>query len=142
MDDHPSWAECTKEAVAERLADLGGVTVVSCVPDEPQQVGMDGYGPKVAKTEPPKKQAAKAKVVRQRVVKCPDCGREVRELECSDGVTRRCESMARCYQAQGPEEVVTTAGEVRTGAFDGRGYGPTGLGYREHKCKGGNEYGV
>lgn len=42
IDEHPSWAECTKEAVAERLADLGGVTVVSCVPDEPQQTRMEG----------------------------------------------------------------------------------------------------
>lgn len=142
MDDHPSWAECTKEAVAERLADLGGVRVVSCVPDEPQQTKMEGCGPKVDKPQQPKKQAPKVKVTRQRAVKCPACGREVLELDCTDGMTRRCEPTARCYQAQGPDEVVTTAGEVRTGAFDGRGYGPTGIGYRKHKCKGGTEHGI
>lgn len=137
VDDHPGWAECTKEAVAERLADLGGVRVVDVKVDKPQQTKMGEDTPKVDEPGPAQKRDTKAKVVRQQAAKCPTCGREVLELDCTDGVTRRCEPTARCYQAQGPDEVVTTAGEVRTGAFDGRGYGPTGLGYRAHRCKGG-----
>lgn len=40
VDDHPSWEECTKEAVAELLTNLGGVRVVDVHTDKPEQLGM------------------------------------------------------------------------------------------------------
>lgn len=38
VDDDPSWAECTKEAVAELLTVLGKVTVIDCDQDKPKQI--------------------------------------------------------------------------------------------------------
>ncbi len=38
IDDHYTWAEMTKEAVAERLSDLGGVRVVEVKADKPKQI--------------------------------------------------------------------------------------------------------
>lgn len=40
VDDDPSWAECTKQAVAERLTDLGGVTVLDVHQDKPKQLKL------------------------------------------------------------------------------------------------------
>lgn len=40
VDDDPSWVEYTKEAVAERLTELGKVTVVDCHHDKPKQLKM------------------------------------------------------------------------------------------------------
>lgn len=135
VDDDPSWAECTKEAVAERLADLGGVRVLEVKVDKPRQTRMGGYGAPAAPAG--EKREPRAKVVSRRVVACPECGEGIWEMTCSDGRALRCELEARCYQMIGPEAVVTTTGEVRTGAFDGRGRGSTGLGYPVHRCKGG-----
>lgn len=38
VDDHYTWAEITKEAVAELLSDLGGVRVVEVTADKPKQI--------------------------------------------------------------------------------------------------------
>lgn len=38
VDDDPSWVECTKEAVAERLDELGRVRVKECHVDKPKQI--------------------------------------------------------------------------------------------------------
>lgn len=40
VDDDPSWAECTKEAVAELLTDLGKVRVLEVHVDKPKQIKM------------------------------------------------------------------------------------------------------
>lgn len=40
VDDDPSWAECTKQAVAERLTDLGGVKVLDVKQDKRKQIKM------------------------------------------------------------------------------------------------------
>lgn len=40
VDDDPPWAECTKQAVAERLTDLGGVTVLEVKQFKPKQLKM------------------------------------------------------------------------------------------------------
>lgn len=38
VEDHYTWAECTKEAVAERLSGLGKVRVVEVKVDKPRQL--------------------------------------------------------------------------------------------------------
>lgn len=38
VDDDPSWVECTKQAVAERLTDLGGVRVLEVQQFKPKQI--------------------------------------------------------------------------------------------------------
>lgn len=40
VDDHPDWVEYTKEAVAERLTDLGNVRVVDVKVDKPKQLTL------------------------------------------------------------------------------------------------------
>lgn len=40
VDDDPSWVECTKEAVAERLTDLGGVRVLEVQQFKPKQLKL------------------------------------------------------------------------------------------------------
>lgn len=40
VDDDPSWAECTKQAVAERLTDLGGVRVLEVQQFKPKQLKL------------------------------------------------------------------------------------------------------
>lgn len=40
VNDDPSWKEYTKEAVAERLTDLGSVRVVDVQTDQPEQLEM------------------------------------------------------------------------------------------------------
>ncbi len=38
IDDHYTWAECTKEAVAELLEPLGTVRVIDVKVDKPKQI--------------------------------------------------------------------------------------------------------
>ncbi len=135
VDDDPSWAEFTKEAIAERLSALGPVWVVEVTVDKPTQETMQGF----PTSAPPRetRQAQSVAATAERLVKCARCGEIVREVECSDGHTRRCQPRARCCQIRGgAETVVTTDGlVVTTGSFDGRGLGPTKMGYELHICK-------
>ncbi len=63
VDDHYTWAECTKEAVAELLEPLGTVRVLDVKTDKPEQTSM----------EPPKPASAAQSLH----TVCPKCGERV-----------------------------------------------------------------
>ncbi len=63
VDDHYTWAECTKEAVAELLEPLGTVRVLVVKTDKPEQVSME-----------PSKPAPTAQSLH---TVCPKCGARV-----------------------------------------------------------------
>lgn len=119
VDDHPSWAECTKEAVAERLADLGGVRVVSCVPDQPQQTKMDGYGPKVVQN------------------RCQRCGARVVMVRGPEGTQVMREIMPRSFwpDPSGPDVVMGIDETWQRGRLEGDRDAPHTVGFAIHKCE-------
>lgn len=122
VDDHPSWAECTKEAVAERLSELGRVRVLSCEVDKPQQMGMF-HQPQLTHGDT-----------------CPKCGKRIVWVKGPDGSGVMRELMPRSFWPDpcGPEMVITIKEEWQRGRLEGDSDAPHTVGFLLHErvCKG------
>lgn len=118
VDDHPSWAECTKEAVAERLSDLGGVRVVECKVDKPQQTTMTGYGPQALNNV------------------CPHCGARVVMVRGPEGTAVMREVLPKSFwpDPSGPEMVMGIDDTWQRGRLEGDSNVKHTVGFPIHKC--------
>lgn len=119
VDDHPSWAECTKEAVAERLADLGKVRVLEVTVDKPKQTRMDGFG---------------APAVGDR---CPQCGARVVMVRGPEGTAVMKEVKPRLFwpDPQGPDVVMGIDETWQWGRLEGDRKAEHTVGFPIHKCE-------
>ena len=120
IDDHPDWAECTKEAVAERLCPLGKVRVVEVTVDKPQQLGMFETPPPPT----PKNTCPKCGSTRVIPVKGPEGGVVLREI------------IPRTFwpSLSGPEWAMDTEGNWQLGYLDGDKDNEHIVGWPIHRC--------
>lgn len=120
VDDHPSWAECTKEAVAERLSDLGGVNVVDVDPgDKPCQQVLEDFRPKGWKDA------------------CPQCGQRTMRVRGPEGtaVERDIKPWPIWPDPNGPDWAQDINDEWVRVRLDGDRSEPHTVGFPVHKCK-------
>lgn len=118
VDEHPGWAECTKEAVAERLADLGGVRVVKCEVDKPQQMGM------FARPDPVPKDV------------CPKCGKRIVPVQGPEGGVVMREIRPRSFwpDPAGPQWVMNIQEQWQRGSLEGDRNVEHTVGFPIHTC--------
>lgn len=117
VDDHPTWAEYTKEAVAERLAELGSVRVVEVTVDKPQQTSL--FRPPAPKNT------------------CPRCGStRVTQVRGPDGETVLREVIPRPFwpDAAGPVWAMGMDDSWQRGHLEGDKDAPHTIGWPIHQC--------
>lgn len=118
LDDHPSWAEATKEAVAERLCDLGKVRVVEVKTDQPSQTVMEDFRPRGWKDE------------------CPNCGERVIRVMGPEGkmVEREIRPRAVWLDPNGPDWAQDIEDKWVRVRLDGDKRAEHTVGFPIHKC--------
>lgn len=128
IDDKGLHPECTKEAVAELLSDLGGVTVVKCDPDKTQQMSMEGYRAKPPAAPPP--------MLGSRGT-CPRCGAGYTRERGPEGAEVDLDIKPRAIwpDAHGPDWAKNAKGEWVRVRLDGDMATEHTVGFAVHKCR-------